>query len=46
MGPEYLPGAIRNYKELLRARNEPFPPEGEFILDDLITTVIPDPPIR
>ena len=42
-GPDYLPGAIRYYEQVLKKLDEKFP--EEFILADLLQEANPDPPI-
>ncbi len=42
-GPDYLPGAIRYYEQVLKKLDEKFP--EDFILAELIKEAAPDPPI-
>jgi hypothetical protein len=45
VGPDYLPGAIRYYEQVLKKLDEKFPEGKEFILHDLVLNANPDPPI-
>jgi hypothetical protein len=45
VGPDYLPGAIRYYEQVLKKLDEKFPEGKDFILHDLLVEADPDPPI-
>jgi hypothetical protein len=44
-GPDYLPGAIRYYEQVLKKLDEKFPEGKDFILHDFLREANPDPPI-
>ena len=43
VGPDYLPGAIRYYEQVLKKLDEKFP--EPFVLQTLLIEAAPDPPI-